>query len=190
MKNYHVALNKNNLESLLATRKMNTSNIEGLHFEGDLVLIENIDQLQKISDYTAIPLSAFFDGQTPSDLDDGVKIARKGTGFKRDEIRDGVLYYTYEHLVTTNQDPGLMALRLDLHSDERQPLKLNSGHASKEMVYVTRGSVRVTWLADNNEMRESILHDGDSIYVLPNVPHSFTNHIAGEKAEIIAVNYG
>jgi len=33
------------------------------------------------------------------------------------------------------------------------------------------------------------LSEGDSIFILPNVAHSFTNHIAGEKSEIIAINY-
>lgn len=190
MENYQITLSKHHLESLLATRKMTLSHIQGVDVRGDRALIKDVEQLQWIADHTAIPLSAFFDGQTTSDLDDGVKIARKGTGFKRNEIRDGVLYYTYEHLVTTNQDPNLMALRLDLHSDELQPLKLNGGHSSKEIVYVTKGSVRVTWLADNNQLKESVLNDGDSIFILPNVPHSFTNSVAGEKSEIIAVNYG
>lgn len=190
MENYQITLCKGHLEALLATRKMTLSNIEGVRVQGDRALIKDVEQLQLIANYIAVPVSAFFEGNTPSDLDDGVKIARKGTGFKRNEIRDGVHYYTYEHLVTTNQDPYLMALRLDLHSDERQPLKLNCGHLSKEMVYVTKGSVRVTWLVDDHQVKESILNDGDSIFISPNVPHSFTNSIVGEESEIIAVNYG
>lgn len=82
-----------------------------------------------------------------------------------------------------------MALRLDLHSDNLQPLKLNDGHDSKEIVYVTKGAVKVQWIGDNETLKENILYEGDSIFISPNVPHSFTNNIAGQKSEIIAINY-
>jgi oxalate decarboxylase/phosphoglucose isomerase-like protein (cupin superfamily) len=189
MENNDISIDTQYLESLLATRKMTLENVQELHLKEDRAHFRNFDELQILANFLSIPVSSFFDGQTHSDLVDGVKIARKNSTFKRDEVRDGVLYYTYEHLVTTNQDPGLMALRLDLHSDDMQPLRLNTGHDSKEVVYVTKGSVRVTWQGDDNKINESILRDGDSIFILPNVAHSFTNFIAGEKSEIIAINY-
>nr|Q9JN69.1 RecName: Full=(S)-2-hydroxypropylphosphonic acid epoxidase; AltName: Full=Hydroxypropylphosphonate epoxidase; Short=Ps-hppE [Pseudomonas syringae]5U55_A Chain A, (S)-2-hydroxypropylphosphonic acid epoxidase [Pseudomonas syringae]5U55_B Chain B, (S)-2-hydroxypropylphosphonic acid epoxidase [Pseudomonas syringae]5U55_C Chain C, (S)-2-hydroxypropylphosphonic acid epoxidase [Pseudomonas syringae]5U55_D Chain D, (S)-2-hydroxypropylphosphonic acid epoxidase [Pseudomonas syringae]5U57_A Chain A, ( len=185
-----LAVGKAHLEALLATRKMTLEHLQDVRHDATQVYFDGLEHLQNVAQYLAIPLSEFFVGQTQSDLDDGVKIARRNGGFKREEIRGGVHYYTYEHLVTTNQDPGLMALRLDLHSDDEQPLRLNGGHGSREIVYVTRGAVRVRWVGDNDELKEDVLNEGDSIFILPNVPHSFTNHVGGAKSEIIAINYG
>ena len=183
-------IRKPHLEALLATRKMTLEHLSGISQDTAHVYFDGVEHLQQVAEYLAIPLSEFFAGQTASDLDDGVKIARRNSTFKREEIREGVHYYTYEHLVTTNQDPGLMALRLDLHSDDEQPLRLNGGHGAKEVVYVTRGAVRVRWLGEDDELNEDVLNEGDSIFILPHVAHSFTNHVGGEKAEIIAINYG
>jgi hypothetical protein len=181
---------KVHLEALLATRKMTLEHVPGVRHDALHVYFDDFEHLQDIAELVAIPLSAFFIGHTRSDLDDGVKIARHDRTFKREEIRGGVHCYTYEHLVTTNQDPRLMALRLDLHSDDEQPLRMNGGHGSKEVVYVTRGTVRVRWLGENDELKEDVLNEGDSIFIQPHVPHSFTNHVTEAKAEIIAVNYG
>lgn len=185
----NLPIRKAHLEAILAARKMTLEYFQDLSYDATYVYFCGFGHLSEVAEHLAVPLSEFFVGQTESDLDDGVKIARRNGSFKREEIRDGVHYYTYEHLVKTNQDPGLMALRLDLHSDDDQPLRLNEGHCSKEIVYVARGVVRVCWLGDNDELKEDVLSEGDSIFILPNVAHSFTNHIAGEKSEIIAINY-
>jgi|GEM_PF-3404170 len=190
MENYELSVSKSHLASLLATRKMTTNHIDNnIRYDESSAYFSSFKELQKVAEYLAIPVSDFFPSQLESDLDDGVKIARKNETFRREEIRDGVHYYTYEHLVTTNQDPGLMALRLDLHSDSLQPLRLNGGHNSKEVVYISRGSVKVQWIGDDETLKECVLNEGDSIFILPGVPHSFTNNHAGQKSEIIAINY-
>lgn len=185
-----ISIRMSRLEDILATRKMTMSHVQDLNFDSECVYFESIEQLQRLAEYLSVPLSEFFVGYTESDLDEGVKIARRSNSFKCEEVRGGVHCYTYEHLVTTNQDPSLMALRLDLHSDVLQPLHLNRGHISKEVVYVTRGTVRVQWLGGDGELKESVLSDGDSIFISPNVPHSFVNDVAGQRSEIIAINYG
>ncbi|MER2472751.1 cupin domain-containing protein [Photorhabdus laumondii] len=185
-----ISLPKAHVLSLLAGRKMTERDLENnATIEGDRVIFPSFSQLQVIADHMAIPIGYFFSYQKGDDLDDGVKISRRDETYKRDEYRDGSHYYTYHHLVTTRADPGLMALRLDLHSDESQPLKLNEGHGSKEVVYVTKGKVRVQWLDENNSLREDIMNEGDSIFILPSVSHSFSNYEKDIKSEIIAINY-
>ncbi|CDM89401.1 cupin domain-containing protein [Xenorhabdus bovienii] len=181
---------KQQILSILSSRKMTLEQLVGIaDIHHDNVVFPSPQVLRDFSDHIAVPLSVFYQEDPCSDLDDGVKIARRNGTFSRDEIRDGVHYYTYHHLVTTKADPGLMALRLDLHSNETQPLRLNSGHSTREVVYVTRGTVRVQWLDDAQQLHEEILNEGDSIFVTPLVPHSFTNHSTQEKSEIIAINY-
>jgi mannose-6-phosphate isomerase-like protein (cupin superfamily) len=137
----------------------------------------------------SIPVSSFFE-EVDNDLDDGIKIARRDETFNRKEVRDGKDYYTYHHLVTTNAEPSLMALRLDLHCEEAANIALNRGHGSKELVYVTKGKVQVQWTNTEGTRREDVLNEGDSIFVYPETPHSFTAIDNSHPAEIIAVNYG
>ncbi len=186
----HISFPKQHIASILASRKMTLEQLAGIaDVHDDNVVFLSFQVLRDFSDHIAVPLSEFYQEAPNCDLDNGVKIARRNETFSRDEIRDGVHYYTYHHLVTTKADPKLMALRLDLHSNENQPLRLNTGHGSREVVYVTRGTVRVQWLDNEQQLNEEILNEGDSIFVTPFVPHSFTNHSTQEKSEIIAINY-
>ncbi|BET95596.1 cupin domain-containing protein [Xenorhabdus taiwanensis] len=190
MNTQNISFSKQNISSILSSRKMTLEQLTGIaEIHNDSVVFPSFQALSDFSDHIAVPLSMFYREAQDRDLDDGVKIARRNETFSRDEIRDGVHYYTYHHLVTTKADPGLMALRLDLHSNETQPLRLNSGHGTREVVYVTRGTVRVQWLDDAQQQHEEILNEGDSIFITPFVPHSFTNHSKQEKSEIIAINY-
>lgn len=188
MSSIQLTFDKEVIISILSSRKMTLENLNNFADINDSsVVFHSHQSLVNFSNSSALPLSIFFNDA--DDLDDGVKIARKNDTFSRDETRDDVHYYTYHHLVTTKTDPDLMALRLDLHSNNTQPLKLNSGHKTKEVVYVTRGKVRIQWLDENNQLNEDILNEGDSIFITPFVPHSFTNFDKNLKSEIIAINY-
>lgn len=183
-----VTIDKDNLIAQLSSRKMTLSELK------DLDIVDLGGQLQmkygvllQLSDITALPVGRFI--ECGDDLKDGVKISRKDQSFKRDEIRNGKKYYTYHHLATTTYDPNLMALRLDVHCKSEDDICLNSGHESKELVYVTKGKVQVQWRLEGGEIETDILNEGDSIFVQPNVPHSFTAIDSKESAEIIAVNY-
>lgn len=190
MTTQNISFPKKQISSILSSRKMTLEQLAGIaEIHYDNVIFPSSQVLRDFSDHIAVPLSVFYQEEPCSDLEHGVKIARYNKTYSRDEIRDGVHYYTYHHLVTTKEDPGLMALRVDVHSNETQPLRLNSGHGSCEVVYVTRGTVRVQWLDDMQQFHEEILYEGDSIFITPFVPHSFINHLAQEKSEIIAINY-
>ena len=184
-----IVLEKSTVEVLLASRKMTLSHLnEAAKVEVDNVVFGSFAKLKDLADQISVPVATFFDNGT-SDLDDGVKIARRDNTFNRKEIRNGEHYYTYHHLVTTSEEPSLMALRLDVHCHDPQKITLNEGHGSKELVYVTKGTVQVQWTNKEGTLRESVLNEGDSIFVWPNTPHSFTALNAESPAEIIAVNY-
>lgn len=185
-----IVLEKHTVEGLLASRKMTLSHLNGsAKVEGENVVFGSFGELNDLAGQISVPVAAFFE-KGASDLDDGVKIARRDDTFKREEIRDGEHYYTYHHLATTSAEPSLMALRLDVHCHDPQKITLNAGHGSKELVYVTKGTVQVQWTNTEGTMREDVLNEGDSIFVWPNTPHSFTALNADSPAEIIAVNYG
>lgn len=185
-----IKLEKNTVEGLLASRKMTLSHLnETAKVEGSNVVFGSFEKLKDLADQISVPVARFFDSGA-SDLDDGVKIARRNDTFNRKEIRNGEHYYTYHHLATTSEEPSLMALRLDVHCHDPKKIALNEGHGSKELVYVTKGTVQVQWKNNEGTLREGVLNEGDSIFVWPNTPHSFTALNAESPAEIIAVNYG
>ena len=191
MNKHPLSFSKQHVISILSSRKMTIEDLNGVaDINEDNIIFPSHQDLKNFSDNIAVSLSAFYQDINDSDLDDGVKIARRDETYSREEIRDGIHYYTYHHLVTTKADPKLMALRLDLHTNEEHPIRLNSGHGSREIVYVTRGTVRVQWLDESQSMCEDVLNEGDSIFITPHIPHSFTNYSNQEKSEIMAVNYG
>jgi uncharacterized RmlC-like cupin family protein len=181
----NIELEKRHVKSLVEGRKMLASEvIKNYEFGEDKVVFKNFNELKELSDKLAVPLKDFF---VEDDLDQGVKISRENEGFSRTIERNGVKYYTYNHLVTTKSDPKLMALRLDLHCNDTTQICLNGGHDSKELIYVTRGKVRMDWQTDEG-IRHEELSVGDSVYVSPGVSHSFIA-IDGDSSEVIAINY-
>lgn len=188
MNDNQIYISANHIRSLLATRKMVLEDFANLSVTDQKVKFENINELIQLSNETCLPVTDFL-SDMDSDLDDGIVISRKNSAFSRKEVRDGELYYTYHHLATTKAEPSLMALRLDLHTTKATKPSLNSGHNSKELVYVTKGVVQVNWLSPDGSMREDILHSGDSIFIWPNTPHSFISVDHTDQAEIIAINY-
>ncbi|MBX9787089.1 MAG: hypothetical protein K2Y08_07110 [Alphaproteobacteria bacterium] len=180
-----IELERKHVESLVEGRKMLASEvIKSYEFGEDKVLFKSFNDLKELSDKLAVPLKDFF---VEDDLDQGVKISRKDEGFSRTIERNGVTYYTYNHLVTTKNDSSLMALRLDLHCNDIDQISLNGGHGSKEVIYVTRGKVRMDWETKEGN-RHAELNVGDSVYVSPGISHSFIA-IDGDSSEVIAINY-
>ncbi|MBY4602889.1 MULTISPECIES: cupin domain-containing protein [Bacillus] len=121
------------------------------------------------------------------DLTNGIKVSRSNNSFKRTSERNGKKYYTYNHLVTTNAYPTLMPLRVELHCNDNQDVVLNGGHDSTEIVYITKGAVRMHW--DYEDIRNEVdLYVGDSAFIQPGVSHSFMA-LNDKEAELIAVNW-
>ena len=179
-----IAVEKNNLRSLIESRKMSSDEIiKSYESIGSKIVFKSFEELKNLSDKLAVPIKDFF---IDNDLEEGIKIGRRAEGFSRTIEREGVKYYTYNHLATTKTEPNLMALRVDLHCKDIDKVTLNKGHSSKEIVYITKGKVRMDWKTENgNHYTE--LNVGDSAYVSPNIPHSFL--ALEDNSELIAINY-
>ena len=179
-----IVVEKNNLKSLIESRKMSSDEVMK-HYEivGNKVVFKNFEEIKNLSDKLAVPIKDFF---TDNDLEEGIKIGRRADGFSRTVERKGVKYYTYNHLATTKTEPNLMALRVDLHCKDIDKAVLNNGHSLKEIVYITKGKVRMDWKTENGD-HYAELNVGDSAYVSPSIPHSFL--ALEDNSELIAINY-
>ncbi|VVO18387.1 cupin domain-containing protein [Pseudomonas fluorescens] len=177
------------IEELAASRKMSVDEVlRAINaVRTEYVVIDSMSELQKLADVLIIPMDEVLRGLR-SDLTNGVKIFKRNEGFRKVSSRDGKKYYTYQHLATTNSAPELMALKVTLHCGSLEDVVLNEGHSSREVVYVLKGAVRVDWGDGVEAERQAeVLLEGDSIYISPNVPHSFMA-LEG-SSEILAFNY-
>ena len=179
-----LAISKSTFEDLIASRKMTYHEFVDLaRKDGDVITFRSLDDVRKVADKLDVPVSHLFD---EDDLDDGVKICRGLEGFQRTETRNGEEYYTYTHLATSKTAPELMALHLTAHNDKEEKVTLNAGHGAKEFVYILRGNIKMHW-KNGISQRSTLLETGDSVYLMPGIPHSF---IAEQgDAELLAVNF-
>lgn len=119
------------------------------------------------------------------DLTCKVKIGRNSGYYERIATKNGVRSYHYRHVLKTSSDYHFMALRTTpLYEDE---VYLNDGHATKELVYVLRGSVFMHWQKGLGAIRKVTLNQGDSVYIEPWVKHAFSK--IEPDSEILAVDF-
>ncbi|WP_169837646.1 cupin domain-containing protein [Salipaludibacillus agaradhaerens] len=181
-----ITISKDHLQDLSEGRKMLINEVvKEFKEENGQIVFPSFEKVKETAEFLNIPLASFFDEEN-SDLESGVKILRDGEGFSRTSLKNGNKYYTYNHLVTTNTEPSLMPLRVELHVKDEDHVTLNGGHGSKEMVYITKGVVRMHW-EHNKEQKSIDLNKGDSVYIKPGVPHSFIS--AQDDSELLAFNY-
>lgn len=186
-----IAINISQVEMLSGKRKMSVDEVlnaidESCPASGVLEL-ESFEKVQKLADTLIMPVSELL-ADTRKDLDGGVVISRSDEGFAKEVSRKGSRYYTYQHLATSNTAPELMALKVLLHCEDNDGVALNRGHASREVIYALKGSVRFDWRDEGAEdVKSATLNPGDSVYISPGVKHSFIALESG--AEILAFNY-
>lgn len=161
--------------------------IKGFSMEGENIIFPSFEQVKELAEELTVPIHELIQNEQDLDLNDGVKVCRKEEGFTRTSERKGSKYYTYQHLVTTNALPTLMALRVTVHCNEETKVVPNGGHSSFEFIYVAKGDIRMHWETEAGLKTEE-LHVGDSVYIHPNTSHSFMA-MNGEEAELIAVNF-
>ena len=184
-----ITLELDRVRRAAASRKMDVDTLIGdCRIEGETVQLDSAERLEVLTTTMILGAAALgIEAETASDLDDGVRICRRRQGFTRTVQRSGTDYYTYEHLATSNDAPELMALKVTLHCNDVRSITPNAGHETKELIYVLDGDVRMDWTV-GDATRTATLAPGDSVYLTPDVPHSFI--ATGTRAEIIAVNYG
>jgi mannose-6-phosphate isomerase-like protein (cupin superfamily) len=182
-----INLNVRTLRMLAERRKMDLAEVlGGAPVEGAYARFDSFAPVAGIAEMLCVPVSEVLVDDAVSDLDNGVRITRAGDGYRRTVPRNGVEYYTYHHLATTLTEPDLMPLRLELHCKDSASVELNAGHDAREVVYITKGSVTMTW-RQGDETFEETLVEGDSVYLAPGVPHSFMTSGDGE-GELLAFN--
>lgn len=182
----NTVLSMQKVRTLAESRKMVLADITSdLDVDGDTLRLNQIDDVQTLAERLILPASAVM-ALLESDLDEGIKVCRKEEGFVRLAKRKGKAYYTYQHLATSNAAPELMALRVTVHCNSEEDVELNGGHGSKELIYVTEGDILMHWQT-GVDTRQVELHPGDSVYLDPNVRHSFRS--LGGNAELLAFNY-
>lgn len=186
-----IEVNISQVARLASRRKMSVdevlSNIHHKCSSAAVLELENFDALKKLSDKMLMPVSELL-ADTGNDLEKGVVIFESGQGFTREVCREGNSFYTYQHLATSNTAPELMALRVRLNCENQDAVVLNSGHDSREIVYILKGVVRFDWREEAAEDTVSrSLNQGDSVYISPGVKHSFV--ALEEGAELLAFNY-
>lgn len=182
-----INLLKKDIAELSHSRKKTLEEVvEGFSYDDKYVFVQSMDDLNKLAETLNVKISKLFDSEEDDDINEGIKIQYNNEGYSRTSKRNGKDYYTYKHLITTNTDADLMPLRVTLHCMDDEDVSLNAGHNSKEVIYVTKGKIKMDW-ESNNQRYSKVLTIGDSAYIHPGVPHSF---MALEKdAELLAFNY-
>lgn len=181
-----IRLKKETFTQWVQLRKMDPEQIiKAYKVEGNFVIF-TYEELLEFCAKLNLSISTILKENETLDLTDGVKVTKKDSAYKRVNEKNGKKYYTYNHLVTTDAYPTLMPLRVELHCNDEKDVVLNGGHDSTEIVYVTKGTVRMHWEFEN-VTKYMDLEVGDSAFIQPGISHSFM--AVGNDAELIAVNW-
>ena len=136
----------------------------------------------------------------PDDTDGGVMLMSAGDSIRSGRIfsradRNGVLtdYYEYRDTAMSRLAPykpeWIQPLRTVTDNDPDNPdVAFNNGHLMHQLTFFI-GDVNFYWRADGvKNCRE--MKSGDSCYITPFVPHSFTSRDPDKLGTIVAITYG
>ena len=127
----------------------------------------------------------------------GVKILRSDESKKSSRImeRAGKPYYEYRDTAMSTVAPFRPEWILELcYVDDNEPtnpsVQWNNGHFMHQFTYFI-GEVNFYYRDSNNEKRVAVMNTGDSMYITPFTPHTFTTRKgAKENGLILALTYG
>ena len=131
------------------------------------------------------------------DCPSGVKIMRAEESKQSSRImaRAGKPYYEYRDTAMSTVAPFRPEWILELcyvdDNDVTNPnVQWNNGHFMHQFTYFI-GDVNFYYRDSNGEKKVSIMHTGDSMYISPFTPHTFTSRTGAEKnGLILALTYG
>ena len=108
--------------------------------------------------------------------------------------RAGKPYYEYRDTVMSSVAPfrpeWIMELcQVDDNNSENTDAKWNNGHFMHQFTYFI-GDVNFYYLDEDNKKQISIMKTGDSMYISPFVPHTFTSRNKQSNGLILALTYG
>ena len=130
------------------------------------------------------------------DTPTGVKLmsAEESKMSSRIMNRAGKPYYEYRDTVMSSVAPfrpeWIMELcQVDDNNSENTDAKWNNGHFMHQFTYFI-GDVNFYYLDEDNKKQISIMKTGDSMYISPFVPHTFTSRNKQSNGLILALTYG
>ena len=130
------------------------------------------------------------------DTPTGVKLmsAEESKMSSRIMNRAGKPYYEYRDTVMSSVAPfrpeWIMELcQVDDNNSENTNAKWNNGHFMHQFTYFI-GDVNFYYLDEDNKKQISIMKTGDSMYISPFVPHTFTSRNKQSNGLILALTYG
>jgi len=130
------------------------------------------------------------------DTPTGVKLmsAKESKMSSRIMNRAGKPYYEYRDTVMSSVAPfrpeWIMELcQVEDNNSENINAKWNNGHFLHQFTYFI-GDVNFYYLDENNKKQVSIMKTGDSMYISPFVPHTFTSRNKQSNGLILALTYG
>ena len=108
--------------------------------------------------------------------------------------RAGKPYYEYRDTVMSSVAPfrpeWIMELcQVDDNNSENTDAKWNNGHFMHQFTYFI-GDVNFYYLDEDNKKQVSVMKTGDSMYISPFVPHTFTSRNKQSNGLILALTYG
>jgi len=130
------------------------------------------------------------------DTPTGVKLmsAEESKMSSRIMNRAGKPYYEYRDTVMSSVAPfrpeWIMELcQVDDNNSENTDAKWNNGHFMHQFTYFI-GDVNFYYLDEDNKKQVSVMKTGDSMYISPFVPHTFTSRNKQSNGLILALTYG
>ena len=130
------------------------------------------------------------------DTPTGVKLmsAEESKMSSRIMNRAGKPYYEYRDTVMSSVAPfrpeWIMELcQVDDNKSENTNAKWNNGHFMHQFTYFI-GDVNFYYLDEDNKKQVSVMKTGDSMYISPFVPHTFTSRNKQSNGLILALTYG
>ena len=130
------------------------------------------------------------------DTPTGVKLmsAEESKMSSRIMNRAGKPYYEYRDTVMSSVAPfrpeWIMELcQVEDNNSENTDAKWNNGHFMHQFTYFI-GDVNFYYLDENDKKQVSIMKTGDSMYISPFVPHTFTSRNKQSNGLILALTYG
>ena len=130
------------------------------------------------------------------DTPTGVKLmsAEESKMSSRIMNRAGKPYYEYRDTVMSSVAPfrpeWIMELcQVDDNNSENTDAKWNNGHFMHQFTYFI-GDVNFYYLDEDNKKQISVMKTGDSMYISPFVPHTFTSRNKQSNGLILALTYG
>ena len=155
---------------------------------------DNFNIIKKATKIWPVNYGDFFSFEDDTRKDFKIMRANKSNKSSRIMSRGGNPYYLYKDTVMSKLSPFKPELITELqivnnNSANNSDVKFNNGHFLHQFTYFI-GPVNFYYIL-NGKKNIAIMNTGDSMYISPYIPHSFTTrkNTQGELGKILAITY-